>query len=156
MFLRSMFIAGAFFVSVAAANADDGTKSYTVDGEFDAVAFDLESTIVNKGLVIDSKGDVGGMLKRTGADVGSAKEIYKGARYYSFCSAVLSRKMMEADPAAVGFCPYNVFVYETIAEPGKVTVGYRRLDDQIDGPAEDVLEEIDAWLDGIVKEAVGK
>ncbi|MBU2582510.1 MAG: DUF302 domain-containing protein [Alphaproteobacteria bacterium] len=135
----------------------DGLKTYTVKGAFDGVAFDVESAIVDKGLVIDTKGDVGRMLQRTGKDVSdSAKEIYAGATYFTFCSAVHSRKMMEADADAMGLCPYVVFVYETVAKPGEVVVGYRKLEDDGSDKAEDVLEEIDKWLDGIVRSAIGK
>jgi uncharacterized protein (DUF302 family) len=154
--MRLVFILFGLVALVSAAQAD-GLKTYTVKGNFDGVAFDVESTIVNKGLVIDTKGDVGGMLERTGKDVAEgAKDLYVGAKYFAFCSAVLSRKMMEADPAMMGLCPYVVYVYETKANPGEVVVGYRRLEDSGSDKAEDVLEEIDEWLDGIVREAVGK
>lgn len=135
----------------------DGLKTYKVKGAFDGVAFDVESAIIDKGLVIDTKGDVGGMLQRTGDDVSAgAKDIYVGAKYFAFCSAVHSRKMMEADPATMGLCPYIVFVYETKANPGEVVVGYRELEDDSPDKAEDVVEEIDKWLDGIVRGAIGK
>lgn len=144
-------------LALSASAVADGLKTYTVKGNFDDVAFDVESAIVDKGLVIDTKGDVAGMLKRTGQDVSEgAKEIYTGGKYFAFCSALHSRKMMEADPATMGLCPYVVFVYETKATPGEVVVGYRELEDDGSDKAEDVLEEIDKWLDGIVKGAVGK
>lgn len=154
--MRLLFVFFALVALVSAAQAD-GLKTYTVKGNFDGVAFEVESTIVNKGLVIDTKGDVGGMLERTGKDVAEgSKDLYVGAKYFAFCSAVLSRKMMEADPATMGLCPYVVFVYETKASPGEVVVGYRRLEDSGSDKAGAVLQEIDAWLDGIVREAVGK
>ncbi len=135
----------------------DGLKTYTVEGTFDGVAFDVESAIVDKGLVIDTKGDVARMLQRTGQDVSQdSRDIYVGATYFTFCSAVLSRKMMEADPATMGLCPYVVYVYETKANPGEVVVGFRELEDAGSDQAEDVLEEIDKWLDGIVRSAIGK
>ncbi len=141
------------YMSAATAEA---LKTYTVKGAFDEVAFDVESTIVDRGLVIDMKGDVGGMLRRTGKDVGADKDIYVGAKYFTFCSAVLSRKMMEADAATMGVCPYSIFVYETKASPGEVVVGYRRTSEGGSKAAEGVLSEIDTWLDGIVREAAGK
>ncbi|MCH9807844.1 MAG: DUF302 domain-containing protein [Alphaproteobacteria bacterium] len=132
-----------------------GTKTYTVKGTFDEVALDVESTIVGRGLYIDLKGNVSGMLQRTGKDVGSDKEIYKGANYYAFCSAVLSRKMMEADASDMGLCPYIVFVYETKAKPGEVVVGFRKVSTGGNSKSEKVLSEIDAWLDGMVREVAG-
>ena len=41
-----------------------------------------------------------------------------------FCSAVLSRKVMEADPANIAYCPYTLFVYDTPEPDGMVTVGF--------------------------------
>jgi len=66
------------------------------------------------------------MLERTGKDVGSARKLYVDAQAFVFCSAALSRKTMEADAANAALCPYSIMVYETVAEPGKVTVSYRR------------------------------
>ncbi len=145
-------IASLFFILSLSLAAQAGTKTFTVEGDFDSVAFELEQAVVNRGLVIDTKGDVSGMLARTGQDVGAKKDLYVGARYLAFCSAVLSRKMMEADASTMGLCPYVVFAYETKAEPGKVVVGYRIVNDGRDGAAKPVLEEIDTWLESIVKE----
>ena len=94
------------------------------------------------------------MLERTGADVGSSKPVYRQAEYFTFCSAKLSRSMMEADPANIGFCPYVVFIYETAAAPGTISVGYRRPPAQGSDASRAALADIDALLDGIVKEAV--
>lgn len=154
--MRMIAIFVSFIMLTTAAVATD-IKSYTVSGSFDDVAFDVETAIVGAGLKIDKKGDVSGMLKRTGEDVGASKDIYKGATYFSFCSAVHSRKMMEADAANVGYCPYIVFVYETKAAPGEVVVGYRRLAGGGSSEAgKAALNEVDAWLDGIVRGATGQ
>lgn len=154
--MRVFAVLISFFLLASVALGND-VKTYTVSGTFEDVAFDVESAIVSAGLKIDKKGDVGGMLKRTGKDVGASKEIYNGATYFSFCSAVHSRKMMEADAANVGFCPYIVFVYETKAAPGKVIVGYRRLAGGGSSEAgKAALNDVDEWLDGIVREAVGQ
>ena len=149
-----LFVVGlaCFMTAVSAAEL----KTYIVKGAFDEVAFDVESTIVDRGLVIDMKGDVSGMLDRTGKDVGGTKKIYAGAKYFAFCSAVLSRKMVEADAATMGVCPYTIFVFETMENPGEVVVGYQRTSDGGSEAASSVLTQIDTWLDGIVREAAGK
>ena len=120
--------------------------TYTKKAGFEDVKFDLTNAITNRGLVIDSNGNVGRMLDRTGADVGSTKPIYKAAEYFAFCSAKVSREIMEADPKNLAFCPFVMFVYETAAKPGEVVVGYRR-------PAA-AMKSVAALLDGIAKEAV--
>ena len=82
------------------------------DGSFEDATFAVESAIVDKGLVIDSVSHVGAMLNRTGADVGSEKTLFKAADVFLFCSAVVSREVMEADPMNIMHCPYGVFVAE--------------------------------------------
>lgn len=117
--------------------------SYDFSGSFDDAAFGVESAIVGHGLVIDYVSHVGEMLNRTGADVGSDTMIFENAEIYLFCSAALSRKVMEADPANIVHCPYTVFVTE---RDGAVSVGYRTLPE---GP----MQEVQALLDDIAREA---
>lgn len=105
-------------------SAEDASYRQVVDGSFEDVTFAVEQAITNAGLVIDSTHLVGDMLARTKADVGGAQDLYVGANVYSFCSAIESRKAMEQDIASIEFCPYGIFVYETVAEPGKITVGH--------------------------------
>jgi uncharacterized protein (DUF302 family) len=133
----------AFGAGVAV--AQDAT-TYPFDGSFDDAAFAVESAIVGKGLVIDYRSHVGDMLNRTGADVGSAVKIYDSADVFLFCSAVVSRKVMEADPMNIAHCPYGIFVTDL---DGAVAVGYRNLPE---GP----MQEVQALLDDIAREAVGE
>jgi uncharacterized protein (DUF302 family) len=115
---------------------------------------ELANAIINRGLVADYTGNVGGMLERTGADVGSTKKIYKSAEYMIFCSAKLSRMMMEADPTNLGFCPFVVFVYEPADKPGTSVVGYRQ-PVSVNGSdaSKKALAEVNALLEGIIKDA---
>ena len=94
------------------------------------------------------------MLDRTGPDVGSTRKIYTNAEFFAFCSARYSRRMMEADPKNIGFCPFVIFMYEAADKPGETVVGYRRPAPRGNEDSVQALAEIDALLDGIVKEAV--
>jgi hypothetical protein len=120
----------------------------TVEGNFDDIAFGVESAIVGRGLVVDHVSHVGDMLERTRADVGSAVTLFTHANVYQFCSATLSRKVMEADPMNIRFCPYGVVVLETPDAPGKITLGYDSLPDG-------AMQEVQALLAEIVAEAAG-
>jgi hypothetical protein len=141
--------ASALFVGIAAAQ---DVRSYTSKAGFDEVQFELTNAIIARGLTIDYTGNIGRMLERTGPDVGSVKPLYRKAEFVLFCSAKLSRAMMEADLGNIGFCPFVIFIYEPAARPGETVVGYRR---PISGDAAaPVLAEIDSLLDGIVKDAV--
>lgn len=135
--------------------AQDGPlKLYSKKSSYDDVRFDLHNAIISRGLTIDLNGQLSKMLERTGADVGSTQPVYKQAEYFTFCSAKLSRAMMEADPSNVGFCPYVVFIYEPATAPGTTHVGYRRLQREGSAASKAALAQIEQLLDGIVKEAL--
>lgn len=130
--------------------------SYSKAAKFDDVRDDLKLAIEGRGLVIDHQSFVGRMLERTGKDVGSARKLYTDAQAFSFCSAALSRKTMEADPANVSFCPYSMVVYATAQQPGTVHVAYRRpWRPEGSAASKAALKEVEALLDGIAREALG-
>jgi uncharacterized protein (DUF302 family) len=130
--------------------------TYSKRAKFDDVRDDLKAAIEGKGLVIDYQSFVNRMLERTGKDVGSARKLYADAQAFVFCSAVLSRKTMEADAANAALCPYSIMVYATAQDPGTVHVAYRR-PWRPDGSAASkaALKEVEHLLDGIAKEALG-
>ncbi|WP_341223535.1 DUF302 domain-containing protein [Loktanella salsilacus] len=134
------------FVLVASPALAQQATIYDYDGSFDDATFGVESAIVGRGLVIDWTSHVGEMLERTRADVGSDVVIYDNADIFMFCSATLSRKVMEADPANIAYCPYGVFVTD---KDGKVQVGYRN-------QPEGVMQDVQALLDDIAREAAGQ
>lgn len=123
-------------------------KLYAYDGKFEDAVFEVESAIVDRGLVVDYVSHVGEMLKRTKDDVGGSKEIFEAADVFLFCSAVLSREMMEADPTNVAHCPYGVFVTQG-AGGGGVQIGYRLMPA---GP----MKKVEALLDEIARSVAEK
>lgn len=141
------------WVSTATAQSDE-IRTAVSKSSFEDAKFELTNAIVNRGLVIDYTGRLADMLARTGKDVGSDKQIYRHAEYVTFCSAKLSRAMMEADPANAAMCPYVMFFYETAAKPGEVVIGYRRPILRGDAKSKAALTEVDNLLAGILKEAV--
>lgn len=136
--LLALFLNGAFAASAGAPTV----KHF--DGSFDDAAFAVESAIIDQGLVIDYVSHVGEMLNRTGADVGSDQVLFKEADIFVFCSAVVSRQVMEADPSNLAECPYGIFVAET---SDGVIVGRR---DYPDGP----MEAVEMLLDKIIADAI--
>ncbi|WP_416537829.1 MULTISPECIES: DUF302 domain-containing protein [Phaeobacter] len=120
--------------------------SYQTDLAFDDVTFGLESAITNRGFVVDHISHVGEMLERTREDVGSDVVLFQKAEVYSFCSASLSRKVMEANPMNITFCPYDIFVAQ---QPGSeiTTIGFRAFPDGD-------MQLIQSLLNDIVLEAI--
>ena len=126
------------FVCAGAAQAGD-VVAVPFDGSFDDATFAVETAIVGQGLVIDYVSHVGEMLERTKADVGSDKTIFAAADIFVFCSANISRQVMEADPLNIGYCPYGIFVAE---REGAVQIGYRTYPDGPMDAVEDLLASI--------------
>ena len=71
----------------------------------------------------------------------------------SFCSAKLSRQMMEADPANLTFCPFVIVIYETADKPGEIVVAYRPPVPHGSDASKAALVEADKLLEGIVRDA---
>lgn len=122
-------------------------------GSYEDVKFDLTNAIIERGLVIDHTGNVAGMLERTGADVGSTKKLYRAAEYFVFCSAKLSREMMEADPANMGACPFVVFMYEREDKPGEIVVGFHNPIGRGSPVSEAAIAAVRTLLSDIIVEA---
>lgn len=143
------------FCSLALAADPQPVVTYSRKAKFEDVRDDLKIAIESKGLVIDYQSFINKMIERTGADVGSTRKIYADAQSFVFCSAALSRKTMEADPANVAMCPYAITVYATAQAPDRVVVAYRR-PWRPDGSAASkaALKEVEALLDGIARAAV--
>jgi len=143
---RNLTFALALAAATAASAQGQVATTYTFDGSFDDATFAVENAIIGKGLVIDYVSHVGEMLNRTGEDVGSDVKVFDAADVFLFCSAVLSRKMMEADPMNIAHCPYSVFVAD---RDGIVSIGYRNL-------PEGDMQAVQALLDSIAREAAGE
>jgi uncharacterized protein (DUF302 family) len=139
--------------SVAAAEADH-LKLYMTHGNFDSVKEDVEIAITNRGLVVDHISHISDMLERTGKDLGMAKTVYVKAESMQFCSAVVSRQTMEADPSNIVFCPYIIVIYSLPQDPKTVYVGYRRPLPVGSQASKASLKAVEELLDGIVKEAL--
>lgn len=143
--MRMAWLAAALVAAPALAAAAEQAATYDYEGSFEDAVFELESAITDRGLVVDHVSHVGDMLNRTGQDVGSDVRLFDRADVYLFCSALLSRKVMEADPSNIAHCPYGIFLTES---GDTVQVGYRRMPD---GP----MQEVEALLDEIAREVTG-
>jgi hypothetical protein len=151
--LAVLALALSFAAPVLAAEPDT-LMIVKTKAKFEDVKDDVVNAVTKRGLVVDYTAHIGTMLDRTAKDVGATKQIYARAEAVQFCSATLSRKMMEADPANIAFCPYVIVIYSLTADPGTVHVGYRR--PQLQGTPESraALKAVDELLSSIVKEAV--
>ena len=140
--MKKTILAGVLGLAALPAMSQEAV-TYPFEGSFDDATFAVESAILDRGLVIDLTSHVGDMLNRTGTDVGSDVKLFEAADIFLFCSATLSREVMEADPMNIAHCPYGVFVAERGDE---VMVGYRTY-------PEGEMQKVQTLLDEIVQDA---
>ncbi len=144
--MRTTILAAALVCTAQFATAQD-MVTYTTDLGYDDVVFGLENAIIDAGLQIDNVSHVGDMLERTRADVGSDVVLFTHAQVFSFCSATVSRAVMEADPMNIVYCPYGIFVAEIAGNPGRTTIGFRQFPDG-------AMQQVQTLLDRIVQMAI--
>ena len=142
--MKQLIAAMGLGVLMAGAAMAQDVTAYDYEGSFDDASFALENAIIGQGLVVDHVSHVGEMLARTREDVGSVVKLFEDAVVMQFCSAILSRKVMEADPLNIAHCPYGIFVTD---RDGKVQIGYRNF-------PEGEMQEVQSFLDEIVQEAL--
>lgn len=146
----------AMVVGFTACSSGDHAVVYSVQGKFSEVWDDVNNALIDKGLKVNHVSHIGKMLDRTGKDLGFKKRVYLNAKSMEFCSAVTSRKTMEADPRNIVYCPYIVSIYETTKEPGKIYIAYRKVTPTGSAESRKALRELDKLISGIVKNAIGQ
>lgn len=135
--------------------ADGAHMSISIkQGSFADVRDAVEMAITGRGLVINNVSHVGDMLERTGKDLGGGKQVFLHAESLEFCSATVSRKMMEADPDNIVFCPYIISIYVLPGKPNEVRVAYRKTQIVGSSASQKSLKAVNDLLGEIVKEAV--
>jgi uncharacterized protein (DUF302 family) len=142
----------AFSSNVALA-AENYTVVFKATGDYASVRDSVQMAIETEGLKINSVNHIADMLDRTGKDLGATKKIYEGGEQFEFCSAKISRDMMEADPHAIVMCPYIISVY-TIPGDKTVYVAYRKPVKTKNPQLNKVLLGIEILLTKIIQAAI--
>lgn len=148
------FAIAALALAAGHSLAQAPVAKFSTKGDFDAVKEDLLLAIQARGLVVDHTSYIGNMLERTGKDVGAAKRVYLKAEAVQFCSAIVSRRTMEADPGNIAYCPYVIALYVLPQEPGTVHAVYRRMGPAADETSRAALRAVDELIEGIVREGL--
>ncbi len=134
--------------------ADGAVVVRAIDGGFEEIRDRVVFAVQSQGLVVDHTSKVGAMLARTREDLGETKQVFGEAEVLEFCSALVSRRMVQADPQLLAFCPYGIAVYTLPGNPKTTYVSYRRMVTDVASPAQkSVLERVESLLQAIVDEA---
>lgn len=120
---------------------------HETDMDYEDAVFAVSDAIINAGLVVEGESFIADMLNRTKADVGGSKDIFAGAQVFTFCSAKVSREVMERDPNNIQFCPYSIFVYQKTDAGAPVQLGHPDY-------AANGLPEVASLLEAIIQDAL--
>jgi len=124
--------------------ADDWMVRHKTTASFADTREAIALAIENRGLVINFTSHIADMLDRTGADIGAAKRIFEQAEIIEFCSAALSRKMMESSPHYIVLCPFTISIYTLPGDARGTWVAYRKPQGKSAAMIEGLLKEITA------------
>jgi uncharacterized protein (DUF302 family) len=132
-------------------------ESYSVlfkaQGSYQDIRDNVQMAIEGKGLKITNTNHIADMLDRTGKDIGETRKVYEHAEQFEFCSATISRHMMEADPHAIVMCPYSVVVYQVPGDKN-IYLAYRKPAATKNRALKTQLAELEKLLTEIIKDAM--
>ncbi|HUW29226.1 MAG TPA: DUF302 domain-containing protein [Sulfuriferula sp.] len=137
-----------------AAGKDAYSVVYTTHGDFEFIRDAVAAAVEGQGLKINHFNKISAMLDNTAAAVGDTKKIYLNAEQMEFCSATISRQMMEADPHSVAMCPYIISVYNLPADPNTIYISYRKPPVGNTPKSRAAFRAEEKLLDGIIKEGI--
>jgi len=147
--LIALFLFG-LLAPVMAPSAEPQAAVYKSTASFDEVMEALHLAIEEKGLFINNVMHMRSMLERTGRDLGFDKPVYLRAESIEFCSALLSRRMLQEDPRRIVNCPFIISVYVLPDQPGTTYIAHRLL---ADPRGKGILSEITRTLKAIAESA---
>ncbi|MHB1084833.1 MAG: DUF302 domain-containing protein [Thiobacillus sp.] len=146
-------VCAMLFLPLYALAAECHNGVFKTQGTYQNVRDSVQFSIEGKGLKITHSNMIADMLERTGKDLGKTKQIYEFGEQMEFCSATVSRKMMEADPHTMVLCPYSVSVYKIPDDPA-IYVAYRKPPRTRNPALKKALDDMENLLTEIIKDAL--
>lgn len=144
--MRRFLLLAGLMLSALNVHADAWMEKKKTTTGFDDAREAMVTAIESRGLVINYTAHIGSMLERTGVDLGASRRIFDQAQIIEFCSARLSRQMLELDPHNIVLCPFAISIYTLPGETG-TWVAYRR-------PVGAAAELVEPLLKSIAAEAL--
>ena len=99
---------------------------YQTEDNYDDIKSNLETAIIDRGMIISSTLHISDMFERTGKDLGLTTQPYTKAESLEFCNVLLSHKMSSAHPANLAICPLTIGIYSKADAPQTIYLTYRR------------------------------
>ncbi len=124
---------------------------YPAHSDFEDVIDYIKMAVEARGMLVSGTLHVQDMLTRTGKDLGFEKNVYLHAESVEFCSALMSHRMVSADPRNLVICPFSIAAYELAEKPGQVYIAFRK--QLLAGEATEATNAVVKMLDEIAREA---
>jgi len=129
-------------------------KTINLKGDYADLKETLEMAITDHGMVISKVFHISDMLQRTGKAIGAKKQVYNKGEILSFCSARLSRKMMEMNPEYISFCPFRISIYAVANDVNNIQLTYQSIKSSDPTIQKKVFYKINKLLETIVSEVL--
>jgi len=133
---------------------DDAFAVFHKQASFADVKESIEMAIKGRGFVINNVSHIGNMLERTAKDLGSGKKVILEAEALEFCSATVSRQMMEADPNNIVFSPYIIALFVLPEKPKEVRIVFRKTQLVGSAASKKSLQDVKTIVIEIIKKAI--
>lgn len=153
-----LVLSSGFFSTTVCAekiSETDALVTYKAADEFEMVKENMVMAITNQGLKVSGYLHIAEMMQRTAKDLGF-NNVFHHAESIEFCSALMSHRMVQLDPANAAVCPFTINIYSKADSPEQVYVSVRKIYLQGDDDKAKVAlnQKINQWLDAIVVEGL--
>ncbi len=146
-------IIGVLMAKVSSvAMATNPIITHAIEEDYEYVLDNLRNAIIGRGMVINDELHASDMLDRTANDLGFEHNVFIQATTLEFCNALISHKLVIANPDNLVLCPFTISVYVLTGVPGTVYVAYQS--PSAGAESATVLAEVEALLAGIIAEAL--
>lgn len=124
--MPKLFLLISLVLLPSLSQADEWRSHLKLSSNFEDSKEAIVMAIENRGLVVNFTSHIADMLNRTGADIGTSRKVFDQAEIIEFCSADLSRKMMEMDPHNIVLCPFAISIYTLPGDRTGTWISYRK------------------------------
>ncbi len=132
--------------------SDNPILVYSTQEEFEYITDNVRNAIIERGMTIANETHASEMLNRTAPDLGIETNVFLDAQSIEFCSAMISHKLVAANPSNMVLCPFTISIYVTSEDPDIVYVAFKP--PTAGAESAKVQQEIETLLQEIVLESL--
>ena len=105
-------LAALLWFAAAWAGASGISRHDLEGGDYEEVRQMLLEAIESEGLIPGAVSQFGAMLHRSDQNLGHGADIYERAEIFSFCSVIVSARLVIENPERIADCPLTIALYQ--------------------------------------------